>query len=133
MLEKAKSILGWDLKDLVLNGPEDKLSETRYCQPAMFVACMVELEMMKQNPAQKEAVERPQAVAGISLGEYPALCCAGVLSFEDCLTLVKIRGEAMQKATDIKPQSMCSVAGLDSPVLEKLCKQAIAEDAKTKE
>jgi len=133
LLDRSQKVLGWDLKELVLNGPEDKLSETRFCQPAMFVACMAGLEMMKQDATQKEAVERPQAVAGLSLGEYPALCCAGVLSFEDCLELVKTRGEAMQKATDLKPQSMCSVAGLDSPVLEKLCKQAIAEDAKTKE
>jgi len=133
LLDTSKKILGWDLKDLVLNGPEDKLSETRYCQPAMFVAGMAGLEMMKADAAQKEAVERPQAVCGLSLGELTALCCAGVLSFEDGLKLIKVRADAMQKATDAKPQAMASVAGLDSSVLEKLCSQAVAEDKSTED
>merc|ERR1712139_522962 len=55
-----------------------------------------------------------------------AICAAGILSFGDCLKLVKIRAESMQKATDMKPQAMCSVAGLDRLMLEKCCKEAIA-------
>merc|ERR1712190_660300 len=61
-------------------------------------------------------------------GEYTAICTAGVLDFEECLKLVKIRGEAMQSATELAPQCMCSVAGLDRPTLEKLCKEAKAAD-----
>jgi len=72
--------------------------------------------------------ERPQAMAGLSLGEYTAICAAGVLDFEDALTLVKTRAIAMQSATKIVPQAMCSVAGLDRPTLEKLCKEAKAAD-----
>merc|ERR1712190_621361 len=61
-------------------------------------------------------------------GEYTAICAAGVLDFEECLKLVKVRGEAMQSATTLVPQCMCSVAGLDRPTLEKLCKEAKAAD-----
>merc|ERR1712151_724140 len=62
--------------------------------------------------------------AGLSLGEYTAICAAGVLEFEDCLKLVKTRADAMQLATEAVPQCMCSVAGLDRATLEKLCKEA---------
>merc|ERR1712151_1211607 len=71
--------------------------------------------------------------AGLSLGEYTAICAAGVLEFEDCLKLVKTRADAMQGATEAVPQCMCSVAGLDRPTLEKLCKEAKANDKDTKE
>merc|ERR1719198_1388955 len=127
MLAKAEKVLGWDLKDLVLNGPESKLSETRYCQPAMFVAGLAGVEVMRQT--KKEVVARVQATAGLSLGEYTAICAADVMDFEDALELVKIRAIAMQAATETVPQSMCSVAGLDRPTLEKLCKEAKAADS----
>merc|ERR1711972_717181 len=122
MLIIAEKVLGWDPKELMLKGPEDKLAETKYCQPCMFIAGMAGLESMKTGE-KKECVERPQATAGLSLGEYTAICAAGVLDFEECLKLVKIRGEAMQSATEMRPQSMCSVAGLDRPTLEKLCRR----------
>merc|ERR1712066_220374 len=131
MLIVAEKVLGWDPKELMLKGPEDKLAETKYCQPCMFIAGMAGLESMKTGE-KKECVERPQATAGLSLGEYTAICAAGVLDFEECLKLVKIRGEAMQAATDLAPQCMCSVAGLDRPTLEKLCKDAKAQDTKAK-
>eukprot|EP00930_Biecheleria_cincta_P022429 TRINITY_DN1636_c0_g1_i1.p1 TRINITY_DN1636_c0_g1~~TRINITY_DN1636_c0_g1_i1.p1 ORF type:complete len:561 (-),score=137.62 TRINITY_DN1636_c0_g1_i1:60-1742(-) len=126
MLSSAQAVLGWDLKDLCLNGPEAKLAETKYCQPVMFVAGMAGVELMKQT--RREMVERVQAVAGLSLGEYTAICAAGVLDFEDCLKLVKLRAEAMQKATDLRPQSMASVAGLDRNTLERLCREAKEAD-----
>lgn len=122
MLEKAEQILGWSAKQLCLEGPEERLSETKYCQPIMFIAGMAGVELMKQT--KRETVERVQAVAGLSLGEYTALCAAGVLEFEDGLTLVKLRAEAMQKATELVPQAMCSVAGLDRNTVERLCKEA---------
>jgi len=126
MLASAQTVLGWDLKDLCLNGPEAKLAETKFCQPAMFVAGMAGVEIMKQT--RREMVERVQAVAGLSLGEYTAICAAGVLDFEDCLKLVKLRAEAMQKATELRPQSMASVAGLDRNTLERLCREACEAD-----
>merc|ERR1740123_167014 len=103
MLTKAEEVLGWNLKDLCLNGPEAQLQETKYCQPAMFVAGLCAVEVLREQ--KREAVERVQAVAGLSLGEYPALVTAGVLSFEDGLTLVKIRAEAMQAATEVTPSA----------------------------
>lgn len=130
MLTKAEQVLGWDLKDLCLNGPEDKLQETKYCQPAMFVAGLCAVEVLREK--NKDHVERCQAVAGLSLGEYTAICAAGVLDFEDALTLVKVRGEAMQVASALMPQLMCSVAGLDRPILDRLCKQVIDEDTACK-
>merc|ERR1712060_700851 len=98
-----------------MGGPEDKLAETKYCQPCMFIAGMAGMELMKET--KKEQVERPQAAAGLSLGEYTAICAAGVLDFEECLKLVKVRAEAMQTATEAVPQCMCSVAGLDRPTI----------------
>mmetsp|Transcript_96033 Transcript_96033/g.296164 ORF Transcript_96033/g.296164 Transcript_96033/m.296164 type:complete len:561 (+) Transcript_96033:95-1777(+) len=131
MLATAEKVLGWDLKELCLKGPENQLSETKYCQPAMFVAGMAAIEVMRES--KKDTVERPQAVAGLSLGEYTAICAAGVLDFEDALKLVKLRAEAMQGATEAVAQCMCSVAGLDRPTLEKLCKEAKAAETTSKE
>jgi len=122
MLAKAKPILGYDLLELCLNGPEEKLAETKYCQPAMFVGGLAGIAKLRKERA--EAVERPKCVAGLSLGEYTALCVAGVLTFEDGLRLVKLRGEAMQEAAQVGKQAMLSVAGLDQAVLETCCKDA---------
>ena len=184
MLEKSKTVLGYDILDICLNGPEDKLEETRYCQPALFIGGLAGLEKLREERA--EAVDRASVMAGLSLGrslfgphkqankkaskqafvvgqkrkqtkgslfivvivisnkkllvargtttsskkllvtrhlttsnkklqetqlfrvtflrsffppgEYTALCAAGVMSFEDGLKLVKLRGEAMQEA-----------------------------------
>merc|ERR1712232_102988 len=122
MLTAAEKILGWDVKEMCLKGPEDKLSETKFCQPAMFIAGMAAVEVMRES--KKDVVERPQAVAGLSLGEYTAICAAGVLDFPEALKLVKMRAEAMQSATEAVPQCMCSVAGLDRPTFDKLCELA---------
>jgi len=122
MLEKAKGILGWDVLDLCLTGPESKLEETAFCQPAMFIAGLAGVEKLRGD--KKEAAERFQVTAGLSLGEYTALCAAGVFSFEDGLKLVDIRGKAMQEAAKVGKQSMLSVAGLEKPKLEELCKEA---------
>jgi [acyl-carrier-protein] S-malonyltransferase len=122
MLDKAQKILGYDILEICLKGPESKLEETRYCQPAMFIAGLAALEKLKkENP---NAVSQPQAVAGLSLGEYTALCAAGMLSFEDGLKLVKLRGESMQEAAGMSEQAMLSVAGLEQPKLTALCEQA---------
>jgi len=126
MLEKAQPILGYDILDICLNGPEDKLEETRYCQPAMFIGGLAGLEKLKQDSPEK--VNRAAVMAGLSLGEYTALCAAGVMTFEDGLKLVKLRGEAMQEAAQSGKQLMLSVAGLEKDKLEPLCKQAAAKE-----
>merc|ERR1712186_15184 len=78
----------------------------------------------KLRGEREEAVTRAQVLAGLSLGEYTALCTAGVFTFEDGLKLVKLRGEAMQDAASASKQAMLSVAGLDKPKLVELCEEA---------
>jgi len=93
----------------------------------MFIGGLAGLEKLKAD--RPEAVTRCSVMAGLSLGEYTALCAAGVLPFEDCLKLVKLRGEAMQAAArGDKKQQMLSVAGLDYPVIADLCRQAQASE-----
>merc|ERR1719487_238076 len=125
-LKISKDILGFDVLDVCLNGPESKLEETSVCQPCMFIAGLAGLEKLRDE--REEAVTRPQVMAGLSLGEYTALCAAGVFSFEDGLKLVKLRGEAMSEAATKGKQLMLSVAGLDKKQLEDLCKQAAKEE-----
>jgi len=124
MLEKAKHILGYDILKICLEGPEEKLAETKHCQPAMFIGGLAGIAKLREQNS--EVVEHCQCVAGLSLGEYTALCVAEVLSFEDALSLVKLRGEAMQEASESCEQAMLSVAGLDDGILKELCKQAAA-------
>merc|ERR1712241_1524106 len=80
----------------------------------------------KLRSSDSEKVARAQCVAGLSLGEYTALCAAGVMSFEDGLKLVKLRGEAMQEAASVGKQLMLSVAGLEKKVLDPLVKECAA-------
>lgn len=119
MLKTAKEILGYDLLDICLNGPEDKLEQTKYCQPAMYVAgCAA---MAKLRDSDQDKVDKCQAVAGLSLGEYTALTAAGVFTFAEGLKLVKLRGEAMQEAAEMgTKQGMISVAGLDEKALNDI-------------
>lgn len=126
ILQKSQTILGWDLLELCLQGPEAKLEETQYCQAVMFVAGLAGYEKLRLEKPQ--AVDSPMAVCGLSLGEYTALCVAGVIDFEDCLRLVKIRGEAMQEAAAMSKQLMLSVAGLELEHLTSLCEEAKKSD-----
>jgi [acyl-carrier-protein] S-malonyltransferase len=127
MLEKAKDILGWDVLELCLNGPEEKLAETKYCQPCMFIGGLAGREKLRAE--KPDNASKPMYLAGLSLGEYTALCAAGVFSFEDGLRLVKLRGEAMQEAAENgSKQLMLSVAGLDGDKLRALCAEAQKEE-----
>merc|ERR1719329_953835 len=126
MVRQAEPILGWDVLKLCLDGPEEELEETRHCQPAMFIAGLAGMEKLRGD--NEEAVTKCKAVAGLSLGEYTALCAAGVFSFEDGLQLVKLRGEAMQEAAGLNAQSMLSVAGLEQSKLDELCRAAAKKE-----
>jgi len=124
MLETAKKVLGYDILELCLKGPEDKLALTKYCQPAMFIAGLAALEQLKID--QPEKVSSCQALAGLSLGEYAALAAAGVFDFETGLQLVKARAEAMEHETtkpDAPPQAMLSVVGVEESTVNRLCKE----------
>jgi len=128
MCKKANEILGFDVLELCMKGPETQLEETRFCQPVMFLAGMAGIERLRKD--KPEAVERFKACAGLSLGEYTALCAAGVFSFENGLRLVKMRGEFMQEAANVGSQVMLSVAGIDKPDLVKMCKEAAKSEKK---
>mmetsp|Transcript_53804 Transcript_53804/g.129603 ORF Transcript_53804/g.129603 Transcript_53804/m.129603 type:complete len:501 (+) Transcript_53804:104-1606(+) len=123
MLETANSVLGYDLLELCMKGPESKLEMTKHCQPAMYVGGLAGIEKLRKD--KPERIERCQGVSGLSLGEYTALTVAGVFSFETGLKLVKLRGEAMQEAAQASSQLMLSVAGMDEDKLEALCIEAV--------
>jgi [acyl-carrier-protein] S-malonyltransferase len=122
LFDEAADILGYNLTDVCLNGPAERLNSTAVSQPAIFVASLAALENLRAaNPqAETDCV----ATAGLSLGEYTALVFAGALSFANGLRLVKKRGEAMQAASDATPSGMVSVLGLDQEKVEELCAAA---------
>mmetsp|Transcript_38739 Transcript_38739/g.70336 ORF Transcript_38739/g.70336 Transcript_38739/m.70336 type:complete len:476 (-) Transcript_38739:105-1532(-) len=122
MLETAKRILEFDILDLCLNGPESRLEQTKFCQPAMYIAGLAAVEKLRLEHPDK--LERCQAVAGLSLGEYTALTVAGVMDFETGLKVVKLRAEAMQEAAGASEQCMMSVAGLSQEKLAVLCQES---------
>lgn len=112
--EQADSILGYSLTDLVLNGPESELTITSNAQPAIFVMSAVILDHLSAQGI------RPDYVAGHSLGELTAYYAAGVMSFEDTLTLIQIRGGAMANATPPHTTGMAAVMGLSTETLALL-------------
>jgi len=123
LIDQANEILGYNLLDLCLNGPEEKLEETKYCQPAMFLANCCALEKLRMD--KPDVVERASASAGLSLGEYNAIWFSGMLPFAECMRIVRVRADAMNEESKKTPQGMISVAGLDLQVLEDLCKEAV--------
>jgi len=122
LIKRASAIVGYDVLKLCLEGPEEKLEETRYSQVALFLACMAGMEKLKQEKPQ--AGTQFRVCGGLSLGEYAALCAAGVFSFDDGVKLVHLRGQAMHDAAIIGSQFMLSVAGVGKTALEDLCVQA---------
>lgn len=122
LFTEASEILGYDLLDVCVNGPAERLNSTVVSQPAIFVASLAALESLKQS--EPEAVQGCAATAGLSLGEYTALVFAGALSFRDGLQVVRRRGEAMQAASDARPGTMVSVLGSDAAQVEELCQKA---------
>jgi [acyl-carrier-protein] S-malonyltransferase len=124
--DRASGILGYDLLDVCMNGPVERLNSTVVSQPAIFVASLTALEGLKQS--EPAVVDSCKAAAGLSLGEFTALTFAGVLTFEDGLKLVQRRGESMQAAADEAPGGMLSILGLEQGKVEELVEQARAEE-----
>lgn len=120
--EQAADILGFDLLALCQNGPEEKLNATNISQPALYVASLAALELVKE--LHPEYIDRCQMAAGLSLGEYTALAFAEAMSFEDGLRVVKVRGEAMQAAAEATPSGMVSLLLLDEEKVQELCEEA---------
>jgi [acyl-carrier-protein] S-malonyltransferase len=120
--KKANDIIGFDLTRMCFEGPPEQLNTTTISQPAIFVTSAAILEVLKTNSSTRAL--RPDVTAGLSLGEYTALYAAGLISFEDTLTLVQKRGQAMQAAADAAEGAMVSIIGLDQAQVTQLCAEA---------
>ncbi len=116
---EASQALGYDLWELVANGPEDKLNQTQVTQPAMLAAGVAVWRVWTAQNGPK-----PVAMAGHSLGEYTALVCAEALPFAEAVKLVAERARFMQEAVPIGQGAMAAVLGLDDDAVRKLCEQA---------
>ena len=115
MFEKANEILGFRITDIMFEGSDDDLKQTKVTQPAIFLHSVVLAKTMGEE-------FDPSMVAGHSLGEFSALVAAGALSFEDGLRLVSARAHAMQKACEMKPSTMASVLALPDEKVEEICR-----------
>ena len=113
LFEKANEILGFRITDILFEGTEEELKQTKVTQPAIFLHSVI---LAKTTPG-----FAPDMVAGHSLGEFSALVANGVLRFEDGLALVFQRALAMQEACEINPSSMAAILGLEDQVVEEIC------------
>jgi [acyl-carrier-protein] S-malonyltransferase len=113
LFEKANEILGFRITDILFEGTEEELKQTKVTQPAIFLHSVI--------LAKTTSDFAPDMVAGHSLGEFSALVANGVLSFEDGLSLVFQRALAMQEACEINPSSMAAILGLEDQVVEEIC------------
>lgn len=115
LFEKANKILGFRITDVMFNGTDEELKQTRVTQPAIFLHSVV-LAILNSDTV------KPDMVAGHSLGEFSALVANRTLTFEDGLKLVAKRAEAMQKACEINPSTMAAILGLEDAKVEQICK-----------
>jgi len=125
LFDQARELLGYDLADVCLNGPAEKLNSTVVSQPAIFTGGLAALEVLKTT--EPTAIDSCVAAAGLSLGEYTALVFAGAMSFADGLKLVKKRGEVMQAAADATPSGMLSIILMERPQVDEVVNAARAE------
>lgn len=114
MFEKANEILGFRITDLMFEGTDEDLRQTKVTQPAIFLHSVILAKTLGED-------FNPQMVAGHSLGEFSALVAAGALSFEDGLRLVSARAMAMQKACEAAPSTMAAVLNLADEKVEEIC------------
>ena len=119
LFDKANNILGFCITDIMFEGSDEDLRQTKVTQPAIFLHSVVLAKTMGNFA--------PEMVAGHSLGEFSALVAANALSFEDGLRLVAARAMAMQKACEQNPSTMAAVLGLDDDKVEAICKNITDE------
>src|SRR5580658_4785856 len=115
LFEQANEIVGFRISDCMFTGTEEELRQTKVTQPAIFLHSVIAFKGIENN--------RPEMVAGHSLGEFSALVACGVLSFEDGLLLVSARAQAMQKACEAGPSAMAAVLGLEDEKVEAICSE----------
>ncbi len=114
LFEKANDILGFRITDIMFNGTDEELKQTKVTQPAIFLHSVILAKTLG------DAIQ-PEMVAGHSLGEFSALVINKTLSFEDALTLVSKRAMAMQKACELNPSTMAAILNLDDKIIEAIC------------
>jgi [acyl-carrier-protein] S-malonyltransferase len=115
ILDAANDILGFKITDIMFNGSEEDLKQTKVTQPAIFLHSIAMINSVDDFT--------PDKVAGHSLGEFSALAAIGVLSWEEALRLVAIRAMAMQKACEMTPSTMAAILGLDDHVVDETCRE----------
>jgi [acyl-carrier-protein] S-malonyltransferase len=120
-VNRANDVLGFDLKQIMFEGPEEKLKQTEFTQPAIFLHSIALYNTLDTTP---------DMVAGHSLGEFSALVACGAVSFEDALKIVRRRGELMQEAGENNPGTMAAVIGMGDEVVEQICEQATKQVGK---
>ena len=114
LFDRANSILGFDITSLMFGGTDDDLKQTKVTQPAVFLHSVIMAKVLGDK-------FKPDMTAGHSLGEFSALVAAGALSFDDGLTLVSKRAQAMQKACELNPSTMAAIIGMEDAVIEEVC------------
>ncbi|MEG0701292.1 MAG: ACP S-malonyltransferase, partial [Muribaculaceae bacterium] len=114
MFEKANEVLGFRITDIMFEGTEEELRQTKVTQPAIFLHSVILAKTLGAEFA-------PDMVAGHSLGEFSALVAAGALPFEQGLQLVSTRAKAMQKACEITPSTMAAILALPNEKVEEIC------------
>lgn len=119
LFDKANEILGFRITDIMFEGTDEDLKQTKVTQPAVFLHSVISALCSEDF--------KPDMVAGHSLGEFSALTAAGALSFEDGLRLVYARAMAMQKACEAAPSTMAAIIGLADDVIEKVCSEISKE------
>mgnify|MGYP006301500701 CR=1 FL=1 len=128
IFERAEAASGLPLREFCFEGPEEKLAATDICQPAIFTVSAATLAVLDDLLGPERMAEtRPEAMAGLSLGEYTALYAAGAMDFESGVRLVTRRGQLMQEAAQAVPSGMVSVIGLDEPKARELCEAAAGD------
>lgn len=121
LMEKANDILGFRISDIMFEGTDEDLKQTRVTQPAVF------LHSVAMALTQEDF--RPDMVAGHSLGEFSALVAAGALDFEEGLKLVAARAQSMQKACEMNPGSMAAIINLPDETVEAICNEVSTPQA----
>lgn len=116
LFEQANSILGFRITDIMFEGTDEELKQTKVTQPAIFLHSVILAKSLGSE-------FKPDMVAGHSLGELSALVANGTLAFEDGLKLVSARALAMQKACEAVPSTMAAIIGMDDAVVEKICEE----------
>lgn len=116
--DKANAVLGFDLKRICFEGPAEELTKSNVCQPAIFVTSYAAYMTLQKRKAVDFA-----CAAGLSLGEWGALCAAGVLDFDSTLKVLEARGRFMQEACEATPSGMIAIVGATPAQLQALCEQ----------